>query len=77
MVMRHTPVRISPERYGRVPRAYIMCLNDQAAPPERQRRMVERSPCRIVATLPTGHSPFFAAPGDLADVLVKAAEATG
>jgi pimeloyl-ACP methyl ester carboxylesterase len=77
MVMRNTPVRVSPERFGRVPRAYIMCLNDQAAPPERQRRMVARSPCKIVVSLPTGHSPFLSAPALLADTLVKAAEASG
>jgi pimeloyl-ACP methyl ester carboxylesterase len=77
MVMRNTPVRLSPERFGRVPRAYIICLNDQAAPPERQRRMVARSPCKIVVSLPTGHSPFLSAPALLADTLVKAAEASG
>jgi pimeloyl-ACP methyl ester carboxylesterase len=69
MVMRNTPVHVTPERHGRVPRAYIMCLNDQAAPPERQRRMVERSPCQIVVSLPTGHSPFLSAPHELASVL--------
>ena len=69
LVMRQTPVRVTPERFGRVPRAYIECLNDQAAPIERQRKMVARSPCRTVASLPTGHSPFFSAPADLAKML--------
>jgi hypothetical protein len=34
--------------------------------------MVERSPC-LVVSLPTDHSPFFSAPGLLADELAKAA----
>lgn len=73
LVMRHTPVRVSPERFGRVARAYIHCLDDHAAPIERQRRMVARSPCQSVASLPTGHSPFLSAPGELAKVLSEMA----
>jgi hypothetical protein len=69
LVMRTTPVRITPERFGRVPRAYIHCLDDNAAPLARQRKMVALSPCRHVAELPTGHSPFFAAPDLLAETL--------
>jgi pimeloyl-ACP methyl ester carboxylesterase len=69
LVMRTTSVRISPERFGRVPRAYIHCLDDNAAPLARQRKMVALSPCRHVAELPTGHSPFFAAPDVLAGTL--------
>jgi pimeloyl-ACP methyl ester carboxylesterase len=69
LVMRTTPVRVSAERFGRVPRAYIHCLNDQASPIARQRQMVAWSPCQIVASLPTGHSPFLSAPADLARTL--------
>jgi pimeloyl-ACP methyl ester carboxylesterase len=69
LVMRTTPVRVSPERFGRVPRAYIQCLDDNAAPLARQRKMVALSPCDNVAELPTGHSPFFAAPDLLAKTL--------
>lgn len=75
LVMRHTPVRLTPERFGRVPRAYIECLNDQAAPIERQRKMVARSPCRTVVSLASGHSPFFSAPGELAKILSDMAAA--
>ena len=31
--------------------------------------LVAASPCEIVLTLPTGHSPFFAAPEQLAEML--------
>jgi pimeloyl-ACP methyl ester carboxylesterase len=73
LIMRTTPVRISAERFGLVPRAYIHCLNDNAAPLARQRKMVALSPCRKVAELPTGHSPFFAAPDLLARTLSEMA----
>jgi pimeloyl-ACP methyl ester carboxylesterase len=73
MVMRNTPVHVTPERFGRVRRGYILCENDQAAPPERQRRMLARSPCEKFATLPTGHSPFLSAPADLARLLSEMA----
>ncbi len=68
-IMRQTPVRITPERFGRVPRAYIHCLNDQASPIARQRQMVANSPCQFVAALPTSHSPFVSAPELLAKTL--------
>lgn len=77
LVMRTTPVRVTSERFGRVPRAYIHCLNDNAAPLARQRKMVALSPCEKVAELPTGHSPFFAAPDLLARTLSGMAASPG
>ncbi len=62
-------VHVTPERFGRVPRAYIHCSRDVALPPFVQALMVAASPCETVLTLPTGHSPFFAAPERLADLL--------
>ena len=64
------PVHLTPERFGRVPRHYIECLQDRAIPIEHQRVMAAASPCRSVHTLDTGHSPFFSAPAALADVLL-------
>lgn len=62
-------VRVTPERFGRLPRAYIHCSRDVALPLFVQERMVAASPCATVLTLPTGHSPFFAAPERLAAML--------
>lgn len=70
---RITPLSLSDDRYGRVPRAYIECTDDQAVSLDMQRRMVANSPCEKVLSLPTGHSPFFAAPGKLADALASLA----
>jgi pimeloyl-ACP methyl ester carboxylesterase len=59
-------VHVTPARFGRVPRAYIHCSRDVALPLFVQEQMVAASPCPTVLTLPTGHSPFFAAPEQLA-----------
>lgn len=62
-------VQVTPERFGRLPRAYIHCSGDAALPLFVQEQMVAASPCETVLTLPTGHSPFFAAPEQLAAML--------
>ena len=59
-------VHVTAERFGHVPRAYIHCSQDVALPLFVQEQMVAASPCQTVLTLPTGHSPFFAAPERLA-----------
>jgi pimeloyl-ACP methyl ester carboxylesterase len=64
-----TPVRVSAERYGRVPRCYVECLRDEAVPLSLQRRMQAAVPCRRVVTLDADHSPFYSAPGDLAQTI--------
>lgn len=66
------PVVLSEVRYGAVPRVFFECLGDNTVSLGLQRYMVERSPCPVVS-LPTDHSPFFSAPGLLADELAKAA----
>lgn len=55
------PVHLS-ERFERVPRAYIACAADQAIAPAMQERFYTRTPCEGVASLPSGHSPFFSLP---------------
>jgi pimeloyl-ACP methyl ester carboxylesterase len=60
-----TPVRVTAENFGRVPRIYVQCLRDRAIPPALQEQMYSASPCREVRTLDTDHSPFFSAPDEL------------
>jgi pimeloyl-ACP methyl ester carboxylesterase len=62
-------VDLSKERFGQVPRDYIVCLRDRALLPAGQRLLHERSDCRKVYTLDTSHSPFFSAPEELARLL--------
>lgn len=67
-----TPVRTTAARFGRIPRTYIEATADHAVGIDLQRRMHAATPCRVMA-LPTGHSPFFAAPAALADAIVTSA----
>ncbi|MEI7716856.1 MAG: alpha/beta fold hydrolase [Mycobacterium sp.] len=63
-----SPLTLTAERYGRVPRAYIECLDDEVSPIALQRAMQAREPCSPVHALPTDHSPNYSAP----DLLVEA-----
>ncbi|HEX6397690.1 MAG TPA: alpha/beta fold hydrolase [Steroidobacteraceae bacterium] len=65
------PVRITAERFGRVPRAYIETLRDRAVTPAAQRRMQSQLPCDPVFTLDTDHSPFLSQPEALARILIS------
>ena len=68
------PVRLTAERYGRVPRAYIVCERDPGFPPAVQRGFIERSPCEAVVSMQTSHSPFANAPEELAAHLIALGE---
>ncbi len=65
-----TPLRVTDSRFGSVPRVYIECLRDKAIPVALQRRMAHDSPCEIVASLDSDHSPFLSAPAPLVDHLL-------
>ncbi len=61
-----TPLALTEENFGRVPRVYIETLQDRAVSPSFQKEMYERLPCQKVVSMDTSHSPFFSAPEDLA-----------
>ena len=67
---RATPLRLTAERFGSVPRHYIECLHDRTIPIQDQRRMQALQPCASVITLEADHSPFLSAPDALADALI-------
>jgi pimeloyl-ACP methyl ester carboxylesterase len=60
------PLRVTPERFGIVPRDYIECTRDQVISLAAQRRMQAAWPVQGVRTLDTGHSPFLSDPETLA-----------
>lgn len=68
-----SPVRWSHQRFGRVPRAYIECTQDRIISVHEQRAMVASVGCDAVVSLDTSHSPFLAAPAELATALITAA----
>jgi len=64
-----TPLRVTLERFGRIPRAYIECSHDRTITLGAQRRMQAVLPCDPVLTLASDHSPFFSQPTTLAQML--------
>lgn len=65
-----TPVCITRERYGQVPRIYILCEEDKAVLLSSQQRMLKQSPCSAF-TLACDHSPFYSDPEGLVELLLK------
>lgn len=71
------PVTVTPGRWGRIPRTYIICADDRALPPAAQWRFVKEADARTpgnpteVRTLPTSHSPFVSQPEQLAEILLE------
>lgn len=64
-----TPVQLTEERWGQVPRYYVECLRDRAITPKSQKKMYTAIPCEKVFTMDTDHSPFMSRPQELADHL--------
>ena len=70
-----TPVTLTDDRFGSVPRWYIECTHDNAIRINLQRAMVKASPCKLL-TMECGHSPFFSHPEELAEHLEAISAAT-
>ena len=68
-----TPLQLTGENYGSVPRFYIECTEDKAVTPFIQRKMYTGMPCEKVYSIATSHSPFFSAPQELSDVFCEIA----
>jgi len=64
-----TPLKLTEPRFGRVPRAYIECLQDRTVTLAAQRRMQAALPCDPVLTIDSDHSPFLSHAQELAHLL--------
>lgn len=64
------PVSLTAERFGRVPKTYIECTQDNVFSLEFQRQLQAQISCEV-RTLEAGHSPFFSRPVELADLLLS------
>jgi pimeloyl-ACP methyl ester carboxylesterase len=72
------PAHVTPAGFGRVHRHFIRCLNDKAIPIVAQDFMIGAVDERAYGpththTLATSHSPFYAQPSALADILMEIA----
>jgi pimeloyl-ACP methyl ester carboxylesterase len=74
MAIGATPVHVTAERFGQVPRYYIETRYDRALVPQVQKLFREDWPCRQVFEMATDHSPFYSAPEELAKILEEIAE---
>ena len=66
-----TPLALTAERFGTLPRAYIECTEDRTIPLSSQRKMQQLVPGARVVTLASDHSPFLCVPDALCDELLK------
>jgi pimeloyl-ACP methyl ester carboxylesterase len=77
---RHSPSRPSPIAWacppGNHPPWYLVAQNDEAIPPEAQRRFAARMGATI-AEVSSSHLPMVSHPREVSDLIEKAAEAAG
>jgi pimeloyl-ACP methyl ester carboxylesterase len=70
-----TPIALTRERWGALPRHYVRCLRDRAIRPALQDRFIAEADAftpgnrTVVHTLDSSHSPFFSQPDALAELL--------
>lgn len=69
---RSEKLRLTPARWGSLPRTYVECTADRTIPLSSQRRMQAMSPGARVVTLDADHSPFLSRPRELAEALIAA-----
>jgi pimeloyl-ACP methyl ester carboxylesterase len=65
-----TPVNVTAERWGSVPRSYIICTQDRAISPAQQRAMIASVGVDRVVEMVSSHSPFISQPERLAALLI-------
>lgn len=68
-----TPLQLTDDNFGRVPRYYIECTEDRAVTPFIQQKMYTETPCEKIYRMATSHSPFFSRPKELTDILCEIA----
>ncbi len=66
-----TPITVTEENFGCIPRVYIETLRDRSITPPIQKEMYERTPCRKVISMNTSHLPLYAASEELAGHLTS------
>ena len=68
-----TPLQLTEENFGSIPRVYIECTEDRAVTPFIQRKMYNETKCERVYQMATSHSPFFSKPTELVDIFCEIA----
>lgn len=68
-----TRLRLTEERYGRVPRDYIRLTQDRAVSPALQDRLIRETGAARVESIDASHSAYFSQPERLAQTILKLA----
>ncbi len=68
-----TPLQLTNENFGSVPRYYIECTEDKAVTPFIQQKMYTEMVCEKVYKMQTSHSPFFSKPQELCEIFLEIA----
>ncbi|GAA1769088.1 alpha/beta hydrolase [Streptomonospora arabica] len=77
MAVPSSPVVLTPQGWGRLPRTFLRCADDRSLPAAVQDLMIAEADAAFpdnpftVRTLPGSHSPFAARPGELAAALTS------
>ena len=66
--------KLSKNNFGRIPRTYIECLQDNTVLLSYQRKMQELTSCDSIFTLDTDHTPQLSHPLELAFILDAASK---
>jgi pimeloyl-ACP methyl ester carboxylesterase len=66
-----TPITLTEDRYGSVPRYYIETLQDRTVSHQLQTLMLSRVSVKQRFQLPSSHCPFFSMPSQLVNYLTK------
>jgi pimeloyl-ACP methyl ester carboxylesterase len=69
---RRSRLRLTPERFGTVPRVYIEARQDRSVHLPLQRKMQKLTPCLAVYHLDSDHAPQLSAPDALTGLIVAA-----
>ena len=68
-----TPLQLTNENFGAVPKFYIECTEDRAVTPFIQKIMYTETPCNKIYSMATSHSPFFSKPKELSNIFLEIA----
>ena len=68
-----TPIELSQQRFGSVPRYFVECTQDRVLSIDLQKLWQQRSPCKQVYTMETGHLPFLAKPNEFTEIILNIA----
>jgi len=72
-----SPLAVTADRFGEIPRFYVECRSDKAVPVAMQRVMTTNTPCRRIFSLEADHSPFLSDPVGTAACIEEALTALG